>query len=123
MDNRKLILYISKYLFQPKERPESVLNKLRSFTPSDLCISSTTMAELEYGIAKSTRPDQNRLSLSLFLSGIETLPFDEKAAREQMNWTHFVRALGDLSDIELFSGKKHPSLPDSFSDWLHYRLR
>lgn len=40
------------------------------------------MAELEYGIARSSRPDQNRLALSLFLSGIEILPFDEKTARE-----------------------------------------
>ena len=78
----KYLLDTNIIIYAKNKRPESVLNRLRSFTPSDLCISSITMAELEYGIARSSRPDQNRLALSLFLSGIETLPFDEKAARE-----------------------------------------
>ncbi len=78
----KYLLDTNIIIYAKNRRPESVLSKLRSFTPSDLCISSITMAELEYGIAKSTRPDQNRLALSLFLSGIEIVPFDEKAARE-----------------------------------------
>lgn len=77
----KYILDTNIIIYAKNRRPESVLAKLRSFTPSDLCISSITMAELEYGIAKSSRPDQNRLALSLFLSGIEVAPFDEKAAR------------------------------------------
>ena len=73
----KYLLDTNIIIYAKNKRPESVLNKLRSFTPSDLCISSITMAELEYGIARSSRPDQNRLA-----PGIEILPFDEKAARE-----------------------------------------
>ena len=69
-------------IYAKNRRPETVFSRLRSMSPEDLCISSITMAELEYGIANSSKPEQNRLALSLFLSGIETVPFDEKAARE-----------------------------------------
>ena len=55
---------------------------MRQFSPSDLCISSITLAELEFGVENSSKPERNRLALSLFLSGIEIVPFDEKAARE-----------------------------------------
>lgn len=62
------------------KRPEQVLKKLLSFHPSDLCISAITMAELEFGVCKSARPEQNRLALLLFLSEIQILPFDSYAA-------------------------------------------
>ena len=38
------------------------------------------MAELEYGAAKSSRPEQNRQALSLFLTPLEILPYDDRAA-------------------------------------------
>ena len=40
------------------------------------------MAELEYGVSKSSQPDKNRLALSTLLSGIRVVPFDSNAARE-----------------------------------------
>ncbi len=63
-------------------RPDQVLKKFQAYAPSDLCISAITMGELEYGVCKSSRPDQNRLALLTFLSGIEIVPFDANAARE-----------------------------------------
>ena len=78
----KYMLDTNIIIYAKNRRPETVFSRLRSMSPEDLCISSITMAELEYGIANSSKPEQNRLALSLFLSGIETVPFDEKAARE-----------------------------------------
>ena len=78
----KYLLDTNIIIYARNNRPESVLGKMRQFNPSDLCISSITMAELEYGIANSSRPSRNRLALSLFLSGIDVMPFDEKAATE-----------------------------------------
>lgn len=69
-------------IYAKNRRPDSVLKKLKEFIPSDLCISSISLAELEYGIANSSKPDQNRLALSLFLSGIEIMPFSSDAAKE-----------------------------------------
>ena len=57
-----------------------VLEKIREHLPEGLCISAVTMAELEFGICNSSRPEQNRLALMLFLSPIDVLPFDGLAA-------------------------------------------
>ncbi|MBR5753142.1 MAG: type II toxin-antitoxin system VapC family toxin [Clostridia bacterium] len=63
-------------------RPEVVLEKFREHDLFDMCISAITLAELEYGIANSSRPLQNRLGLMAFLTGIEVLDFDAEAAME-----------------------------------------
>jgi len=68
--------------YAKNNRPESVLKRLTAQKPSDICISSITMAELEYGVLRSSKPAQNRLALMMFLSGIQVLPFDSNAARE-----------------------------------------
>lgn len=48
----------------------------------DVCISVITFAELVYGIENSTKPEQNRLAVKLFLSGISICDFDMDAASE-----------------------------------------
>ncbi len=47
---------------------------------SDVAISSVTLSELEYGVAKSGRPEQNRDALNDFLVPLEIIPFDAHAA-------------------------------------------
>lgn len=63
-----------------KKKPVQVLRKLKTLDISDLAISSVTMSELEYGVEKSSRPDQNRDALNNFITPLEIIPFDEKAA-------------------------------------------
>lgn len=43
-------------------------------------ISAITLAELCYGVEKSSRVDQNKLALGLFLTPFELLPFSTTAA-------------------------------------------
>ena len=47
---------------------------------NDICISSITYGELEYGVCKSDHPEQNRQALRQMLSGIPILDFDWLAA-------------------------------------------
>ena len=65
-----------------KHKPTSVLSRFQEYTPQDMCISSITLAELEYGVCKSSMPEKNKLALTMFLSGITVLPFDDAAAIE-----------------------------------------
>ena len=65
-----------------KKHPIHVLNHLKKQNISDICLSSITLAELEYGVQKSERKVQNGLALAEFLSPIEIMPFDEVAAIE-----------------------------------------
>ena len=78
----KYMLDTNIIIYAKHRKSDSVLKRLMSHMPSDLCISAITLAELEYGIANSSKPDQNRLALSLFLSGIEIMPFSADAAKE-----------------------------------------
>ncbi len=65
-----------------KKKPESVINKLQSLDPSDICISAITYAELILGVEKSQFPDKNRLALTMLLSNISILDFGQKASEE-----------------------------------------
>lgn len=65
-----------------KQHPDTVLQRFRQVTVGDVGISSITVFELEYGIAKSTRPEQNRTALQNFLQPLFILPFDDLAAHE-----------------------------------------
>lgn len=77
-----------------KNRPESVLSRFTEHTPQDMCISTITLAELEYGVCKSAFPERNRLALTLFLSGITVVPFDSSAAIEYGNIRTALEAKG-----------------------------
>jgi tRNA(fMet)-specific endonuclease VapC len=63
-----------------KRKPTSVLERLRSFRPADVAVSSVTVAELQYGVYKSSRPDRNQEALGEFLLPLEVVSFDEGAA-------------------------------------------
>lgn len=65
-----------------KKKPISVLTRFQEYDPLQFCISSITLAEMQYGISKSSRPEKNQMALAAFLSNIAVLPFDDKAALE-----------------------------------------
>ena len=65
-----------------KKKPPQVIHRLLSLRISDVCLSSITLAELEYGVEKSERPEQNRWALTEFLAPMDILPFDDAAARK-----------------------------------------
>ena len=64
-----------------RRKPEHVIQRLQRLQVSDVGISSITLGELEYGVAKSLKPQQNKLALTEFLAPIEILPYDDVAAR------------------------------------------
>lgn len=63
-----------------KRRPAAVVDRLRALPISDVGISSITLAELEYGVAKSAKPEQNRDALTGFLAPLEIEAFGNEAA-------------------------------------------
>lgn len=63
-----------------KQQPEIVLNKLKSHNISEVNISTVTVAELYYGVAKSERKKMNEEALIKFLSHFEFIPFTDEDA-------------------------------------------
>ncbi len=77
-------------------KPASVLERLLQHDPTEISISSITMAELEYGVFNSSKPEQNRNALLMFVSGISILPFDSSASLEYGNIRFRLKSQGKL---------------------------
>ena len=76
----KLMLDTSVCIHLIRERPPSVLERFASHAVGDLGVSVVTLAELEYGVGRSSRPSRNRDALDQFISPLEVAPFDRSAA-------------------------------------------
>ena len=63
-----------------KRRSPKALARLQTLEIGSVRVSSITLAELEYGVAKSTKPMQNKMALAQFLAPLEVQPFDDSAA-------------------------------------------
>lgn len=63
-----------------KRKPIQVLERLKTFRPADVAVSAVTVAELQYGAYKSSRPERNQEALGEFLLPLEVVSFDESAA-------------------------------------------
>jgi tRNA(fMet)-specific endonuclease VapC len=75
----KLMLDTNVCIYLIRERPPSVLERFASHAVGDIGISVTTLAELEYGVSKSSRPARNREALDQFIAPLEVASFDRRA--------------------------------------------
>ena len=62
-----------------KQKPEQVLCRLRAVDIGRVAVSAITVAELQYGVAKSARVEQNTLALGAFLAPLTVLEFGDEA--------------------------------------------
>jgi len=61
-------------------RAPGLLERLRQFEIDEVGISSITLAELQYGVAKSSRPARHEALLAEFCAPLAITPFDHLAA-------------------------------------------
>ena len=69
-------------IYVMKKKPENVLRRFREELDGGICISSITLAELEYGRKHSSDPVKNEQALLRFLAPLSVLPFGAAAASE-----------------------------------------
>jgi tRNA(fMet)-specific endonuclease VapC len=69
---------ISSYLM--KRSNQAVLRRIQTVDPSEVCISSITQSELEYGVALSPRPQADRARLDEFLRHVLVVAYPGEAA-------------------------------------------
>jgi len=62
------------------KKPPSAIKRIRTKRPEEVAISTITIAELEYGVARSKFPERNRVALMEFLLPFTILEFDQSAA-------------------------------------------
>ncbi len=63
-----------------KQKSKDILQKFGAYQVGDICISSVTLAELRYGVAKSEFQEKNQAALDEFILPLEVVSFDETAA-------------------------------------------
>ena len=61
-------------------RPIGVIQKFKQFDVGEIAVSTITVSELQYGVAKSKNRKLNKQRVEEFLAPIEILPYDEIAA-------------------------------------------
>ena len=76
----KLMLDTNICIYIIKQQPVSVLKRFLDYQIGDIGISSITLSELRYGVAKSTHRDKNSKALAEFITPLEVVSFDEDAA-------------------------------------------
>ena len=76
----KYLLDTNTCIYIINKKPPSAVNHIRSKQPDEVSISTITIAELEYGVYRSTHADQNRIALLEFLVPFAILDFDHSAA-------------------------------------------
>jgi tRNA(fMet)-specific endonuclease VapC len=60
-----------------------LINKIKSYSPSDLSLSTITLAEVYYGIEKSpVKKRERRLKIEYIKSELDIFPFNEQAAKK-----------------------------------------
>ena len=67
-------------IYAMKDKFPQLTKKLFEITPTEICISSVTVGELAYGVAKSKQKERSKYILDIFLSAYNILPFDEEDA-------------------------------------------
>jgi len=63
-----------------KRKPIAVLERFQSLSLGEVGISSITLAELQYGVEKSTNREKNLRALRQFLIPFEIVDFDYEAS-------------------------------------------
>jgi len=63
-----------------RKRHPILLERVQQRHPEEICISTVTLSELEYGAAKSADPGKNRLALARFIAPIATVSYDPTVA-------------------------------------------
>ncbi len=76
----KYLLDTNICIYLIKRDPPSVRKHFERLVPGDVGISSITLAELDYGAAKSRFSKKNREALAQFVLPLEISPFDATAA-------------------------------------------
>lgn len=76
----KLLLDTTICIYIIKQQPGTVLKRFLEYQIGDIGISSITLSELRYGVAKSSHREKNAKALDEFIIPLELVSYDEAAA-------------------------------------------
>ena len=92
-----ICIYFMKGLFDLEQ-------KVRTVGEDHCFISEITLAELKFGVENSNRPEQNRVTLEKFLSGIQILPIINTLDVYAKEKSRLQKAGSIIDDFDLLIG-------------------
>jgi tRNA(fMet)-specific endonuclease VapC len=107
----KFMLDTNICIYLIKQKPSKVLIHFNKYSVGDIGISSITLAELQYGVAKSLHAQRNQLALNEFILPLEIAGFDEKAARTYGTVRSYLEKIGNpIGSLDTLIGSHALSL-------------
>ncbi len=76
----KYLLDTNMCIYIMNQCPVAVIKRCRQCEPGEIAISTVTVSELQYGVAKSSQQKKNKTRLEEFLLPFEILAYDQNAA-------------------------------------------
>lgn len=61
-----------------KKKPEEVIKRFLKMKPDSIAISSITVSELYYGVAKSIKPNENTIALEQFILPLTVINYNKE---------------------------------------------
>jgi tRNA(fMet)-specific endonuclease VapC len=61
-----------------KRKPEEVIKRFLKMKPDSVAISSITVSELYYGVAKSSKPNENTIALEQFILPLTVINYNKE---------------------------------------------
>ena len=91
-----------------RRRGASIIERILSQPVGEIAIGTVTVAELEYGVAKSAQQARNKVALLQFLAPFEILPFDQEAAQQYgIIWQHLEIRGERIGPMDLLIAAQH----------------
>ena len=76
------------------KRPIGIIDKFKKFDAGEIGVSTITVSELQYGVAKSKNYRINKQRVEEFLAPLEIVPYDEAAANVYGDIRHKLEKYG-----------------------------
>jgi len=92
----KILLDTNICIYIMNRRPPNMVERFKKYKPGDIAVTAITVAELQFGVSKSSQPERNRNALIRFLAPLEIVPFTSEAAEQYGREKARLRSLGTM---------------------------
>ena len=92
----RILLDTNICIYVMNHRPSRVVERFRQYKPGEIGVTAITVAELQFGVSKSSQIERNRSALFRFLAPLEIVPFTSEAAEHYGRIKARLRARGTM---------------------------
>ena len=92
----RILLDTNICIYVMNDRPARVVERFRHYKLGDIGVTAITLAELQFGVSKSSQIERNRSALFRFLAPLDIVPFTGEAAEHYGQIKAQLHALGTM---------------------------